>query len=96
MGPTIHPLITPSLLASISGHPNLPRNSWYFIAATTLSLLNRPDEIPKIYQHALTHGSGGPRDIVPEVEEQLDISRRIREAMIKAVPIGGLPKVSWI
>ena len=86
------PIITPTLLASIRRHPHLPRHSWYFIAATTLSILNRPDEIPKIYQNAIDQGLG-PSDAAPGREEQLTISRRMREALVKAAAIGGLPKV---
>lgn len=85
-------IITPALLSSIRSHPNLPNHTWYFIAATTLSQLNRPDEIPKVYQHALTHGPDH-RDGLPSQDEKLCISRRMREALIKVAPVGGVPKV---
>jgi hypothetical protein len=84
-------IITPALLSSLRSHPNLPGHTWYFIAATTLSQLNRPDEIPKVYQHALRHGSSG--DAIPSQDEKLRISRRIREALIKAAAVGGVPRV---
>jgi hypothetical protein len=70
----------------------LPGHTWYFIAATTLSQLNRPDEIPKVYQHALHHGSSAA-DSLPSQDEKLAISRRMREALIKVAPVGGVPKV---
>ena len=79
------PIATPALLASLRSHPNLPKHTWYFVAATTLSQLNRPDEIPKVYQHALCHNPGH--------DEQLRVSRRMREAMIKAAAVGGVPRV---
>ncbi|AEO56768.1 hypothetical protein MYCTH_47732 [Thermothelomyces thermophilus ATCC 42464] len=82
-------IITPSLLASIRDHPDLPRHTWYLIAATTLCQLNRPDEVSTIYQHALRHGPGG---IAPSHDEKLRISRRIREALIKAAAVGGVPR----
>ncbi|KAJ9142698.1 AhpD-like protein [Pleurostoma richardsiae] len=84
-------VVTPALLASIRRHPNLPRHTWYFIAATTLSMLNRPDEIPKVYKYAIDSGSD-ERDAPPSPDEQLSISRRMREALIKASAVGGLPK----
>jgi hypothetical protein len=85
-------IITPSLLSSIRIHPYLPRNTWYFIAATTLSLLNRPDEIPTVYRHAIDNG-GDYFDIRPSEDEQRKISRRMREALVKASAVGGVPKV---
>jgi hypothetical protein len=83
-------IITPALLSSIRSHPHLPASTWYLIVSTTLSQLNRPDEIPKVYQHALRHGSG---DTVPGHEDRLRISRRLREALIKAAAVGGVPRV---
>jgi hypothetical protein len=83
-------IITPALLSSLRSHATLPRHTWYFIAATTLCQLNRPDEISKVYQHALRHGPG---DAAPSHDEQLRISRRMREALIKAAAVGGVPRV---
>lgn len=88
-------IVTPSLLTSIRRHPNLPKNTWYYITATTLSILNRPDEIPKVYKHAIENG-GDYYDLKPNEAEQLRISRRIREALVKASAVGGLPKVCMI
>ncbi len=83
-------IITPALLASLRSHPNLPKHTWYFVAATTLSQLNRPDEIPKVYQHALCHSPG---ESPPSHHEKLQVSRRMREALIKAAAVGGVPRV---
>ena len=85
-------LLTPALLSSIRGHPHLPRHSWYFVTGVTLSILNRPDEIANIFQLALEKGSGR-HDSSPGQDEQLLMARKLREALIKAAPIGGLPKV---
>lgn len=85
-------IVTPALLSSIRRQPNLPHHTWYFIAITTLSYLNRPDEIPTVYKHAIDYGAGAV-DSKPELEEQLKISRRIREALIKAGAVTGMPKV---
>lgn len=84
-------IITPALLSTIRRQPNLPHHTWYFITATTLSILNRPDEIPKLYKFVLDHGAGST-DSTPTSDEQLKISRRLREALVKAGAIGGLPK----
>ena len=83
-------IITPALLSSLRSHSSLPGHTWYLVAATTLSQLNRPDEIPKVYQHALRHGSG---DTAPNQDEKLRISRRMREALIKVAAVGGVPRV---
>lgn len=86
------PILTPTLLAAIRKQPNLPRNTWYFITATTLSALNRPDEVPGVYRDAVkAHTSIA--GATPGHDEQLGISRRLREALIKASAVGGLPKV---
>lgn len=111
MAPPIKPIVTPALLAAIRAHPNLPGHTWYFITATTLSVLNRPDEIGKVYRHAIGDSTAfagvSGSDIAPTPpagenggaalpgpEEQLTISRRMREALVKSTAIGGLPKVS--
>ncbi|MCJ1316520.1 hypothetical protein MMC15_001841 [Xylographa vitiligo] len=83
--------VTPALLSSIRGHPQLPHHSWYFIAGVTLSVLNRPDEIANVFRHALETGPGRI-DGKPEHDEQLQMARKMREALVKAAPIGGLPK----
>lgn len=89
---TLTPIITPTLLATIRKYPNLPKNSWYFIAATALSALNRPDEVPSILKHAIEDAPNSP-DTPARLDEQLGISRRIREALIKASAVGGMPRV---
>lgn len=89
----ITPILTPALLAAIRKQPNLPRNTWYFITATTLSALNRPDELPKVLKTALEEDPGSGGDSVSNRDEQLRISRRLREALLKASAVGGMPKV---
>jgi len=70
---------------------SLPKHSWYFIAATTLSIINRPDEVPKVYKYALDNGVS-ENSSKPGHDEQLKISRRMREALIKASATGGVPR----
>ena len=88
-------IVTPVLLSSIRKHPNLPAHTWYLVAATTLSAINRPDEIPSVFRHALDKGPADI-DISPSRDERLLITRRIREALIKASAVGGVPKVDPI
>lgn len=91
--PSLPPILNHTTLSSLRSHPSLPKQSWYFIAAVTLSIINRPDEIQKVYNYALDHGAT-EKDTSPENDERLHISRRIREALIKASTIGGVPRVS--
>ena len=56
-------------------------------------MLNRPDEIPKVFNYAIERGAGNV-DSTPEHEEKLKIARKTREALVKLAPIGGLPRVS--
>jgi hypothetical protein len=92
MGSHLPPIITASLLESLSNE-KLLEGLWYLIAATTLSQLNRPDQVVIVYQHAINqstrlyHG----KDLVAR---QMLISARIREALIKASAVSGLPKVT--
>lgn len=92
MSPISLPAIaTPTLLSWIRGHPQLPLHSWYFITGVTLSVLNRPEEIPKVFQYALDKGAGRA-EVKPQHEEQLQMARKMREALVKTAAIGGLPK----
>ncbi|KAI9806067.1 MAG: hypothetical protein M1833_004474 [Piccolia ochrophora] len=89
------PIATPTLLSSLRTHPHLPSHTWYFIAGVTLSVLNRPEEIPTVFRYALDTGAGAhPSPAPPPHAEQLVIARKLREALVKAAPIGGLPKVT--
>ncbi|KAL8952464.1 MAG: hypothetical protein Q9222_001626 [Ikaeria aurantiellina] len=74
------------LLPSLRQTPNLPPRSWYFIAGVTLSTLNRPDEVKEVFQYALKEDGDS-------AESRTAIARRMREALVKAAVIGGLPKV---
>ncbi|KAL8774691.1 MAG: hypothetical protein Q9209_000630 [Squamulea sp. 1 TL-2023] len=73
------------MVSSIRLTPHLPPQSWYLIAGVTLSTLNKPDEIPHVFQDAIERDGGSQ-------QTQLDIARRMREALVKAAAIGGLPK----
>ncbi|KAK9373043.1 AhpD-like protein [Lipomyces chichibuensis] len=47
-------LLTGSILASLRSTPLLA-SSWYYIAAATFSVCNRPEEIPAIFSYAIEH-----------------------------------------
>ncbi|KAL8914044.1 MAG: hypothetical protein Q9171_001295 [Xanthocarpia ochracea] len=74
-----------TLLSSIRLTPHLPPHSWYLIAGVTLSTLNKPDEVRHVFQYAIEKDGGS-------AQTQINIARRMREALVKAAAIGGLPK----
>lgn len=89
-------IIAPELLDTLRSQADLPDDVWYLVAVTALCVLNRPEEIPAVYMHAVGkgHGSHGRQNGAGVSEqEQLRIARRIREALLKTSAIGGLPKV---
>ena len=60
-----------------------------------LNALNLSNEIPTVFTHAIDTG-GGSLDINPGHDEKLEIARKMREALVKAAAICGLPKVSIV
>ena len=85
-------VITPALLSSVRRQKHLPRDCWYFVVGVTLNALNLSTEIPTVFKHAIENG-GGSIDVKPGHGERLEIARKMREALIKAAAITGLPKV---
>jgi hypothetical protein len=67
----------------------------------TLSCLNRPDEIGKLWEWAVENGGGADRGREGEgaggvrmgEDEQLRTVRRVREGLVKSAAVVGLPKV---
>jgi hypothetical protein len=57
-----------------------------------LSALNRPDEIPKVFNDAIGI-DGGANGFKLQYEEQLTVARRMREGLVKSAAVVGLPKV---
>lgn len=76
-------ILTPSRLKSISSRPLLS-NSWYFVAAATFSVCNHPEEIPRLFEYALSR--------TKSEQEKLQIVQEVREALFKGCAIAGLPK----
>ena len=98
MAPTssLPSICTQHLLHSLRWQSKLPHHAWYLVAGVTLSGLNRPDELGPVLQHALEHGPGPERSSTapscPRPFEQLSIVRKLREALVRASAIHGLPK----
>jgi hypothetical protein len=86
------PIITPTFLDILRAQPHLPPHAWYIVAATTASTLSRPNEVATVFTHAI-HTGAGPVPSKPSESEQLLIARKLREALIKAVIVAGMPKV---
>ncbi|KAJ4389490.1 hypothetical protein N0V93_006959 [Gnomoniopsis smithogilvyi] len=88
-------LITAELLDTLRSQPHLPVDIWYLVIATTLCVLNRPEEIQPVYNHVVGPGHGLPglqNGVGLSDQEQLRIVRRLREALLKTSAIGGIPK----
>lgn len=76
-------ILTASRLAKLAQYPLL-ESSWYYVAAATLSVCNRPDEIPVLYKYVLEQNHDEKRQAV--------ITSQIREALLKGAALAGLPK----
>lgn len=101
-------IATPDLLDALRRQPGLPDDVWYVVAATALCVLNLPEQVPAVYRHAvqrhgsrssssssngsLPNGTGPPAQVPDHDDVQRRIARRLREALLKASAIGGMPK----
>jgi alkylhydroperoxidase/carboxymuconolactone decarboxylase family protein YurZ len=126
-------VLTAQRLVQLSKFPHLS-SSWYFIAASTLSVCNQPQEIPKLYHYALklaqydnkvpgnalelaqdaikrnenltklshdglTHDPEfntveNLNNLDPKANQdaQYTVSLKTREAILKSLALGGIPK----
>ncbi|KAK8101226.1 uncharacterized protein PG998_007364 [Apiospora kogelbergensis] len=80
LGPSV---IAAKVLANLSNHPNVPPHCWYLVVATALSVLNQPHGIRDVYKYEVDQCGEG---------DSLFVLRRMREALIKASAISGVPK----
>lgn len=127
--------LTPARLVQLSQFPLL-KNSWYFIAAATFSVLNQPNEVPKLVHYALKESQydlAGKKVTDPEklaqdaieranlikklsqdgdcndpnfrhpenlfsldekenLKVQFHVAQTTREAILKSLALGGIPK----
>lgn len=75
-------ILTPSRLTYLSSFPKLA-NNWYYLAAATLSVCNRPEEIPSLFEYTLQTSPSA---------EHATIAAKTREALLKGSALAGLPK----
>lgn len=86
-------IVTPTLLEAIRSQPHLPSHSWYIVSGVTLSALNRPEEISKVFEYALEQDVLPLDKGVPTHTAQLEIVRKLREGLLKSSAVVGIPKV---
>ncbi|KAH7032884.1 AhpD-like protein [Microdochium trichocladiopsis] len=85
------PMLKQALWTSLAKDVAMPHGAWYLVASATLAVLNRPREIQQVFTYALSdleHSRDGPG----AHKEKLEVSRRIRESLVKTSAIAGLPK----
>lgn len=79
-------VLTPVRLKTLASTPLLG-NSWYYIAAATLSVCNRPDDVPLVLEYMLAQPS-----VAASEEHRRLVAKQIRESLLKSSALGGLPK----
>ncbi|RPA75633.1 hypothetical protein BJ508DRAFT_418035 [Ascobolus immersus RN42] len=70
MQPKLKPIVSAALLNKFRTTPNLPVGSWYLITAVTLCVLNRPFELPAVWNYALANSAIPGSDTEDYVRKQ--------------------------
>ena len=88
-------VLNPSHITRLRTNPRIPPNCWYYVACVTLSALNRPYEIPRVFRAAVDdvserHGDDGGARVSRERQRAAD---RMREGLVRSAAVVGLPKV---
>ncbi|ODQ66108.1 hypothetical protein NADFUDRAFT_51376 [Nadsonia fulvescens var. elongata DSM 6958] len=93
-------ILTTQRLVHLSTAYPMITNSWYFIAAATLSVCNSPQSVPQILNYiipenvspttSLTHSAISQSS--SEHQDQFRKVQKMREALLKSAALGGLPK----
>ncbi|TFK25812.1 hypothetical protein FA15DRAFT_668140 [Coprinopsis marcescibilis] len=65
---------------------------WYIIAAVSFSASNKPEAVPRVFEHVMQQFSLDPGSPASNVEEQRLLARKLREALFKSGLISGYPK----
>lgn len=86
--PAQQPILTAQFVDELKHHPALPQGSWYVISAAVLCALNCPNEVAELFKYAI--------EGEPDTAAQQRVAERLREALIKVIPVSGMPKVSSI
>jgi hypothetical protein len=81
-------ILTPELVQQLQCQSSIPKDTWYVVSAAVLCALNRPDEVADLFPYAIAGTSSVP--------QRQQIAARYREALIKVIPISGMPKVSTL
>ncbi len=96
-------LATPDFLSALKAAypPDTPNSPSYLsavIAAVSFSASNIPEAVPLVFKYALDDlvrsqtQAGTPQDAAHQ--EQLVLARKVREGVLRAAPLCGLPRVS--
>jgi len=68
------------------------RNPWYIVAAVAFSASNRPEGVPRVFEHVLEDLRAPGANSLPSDEKLL--AQKIRDALFKSGIMSGYPKVS--
>ncbi|EFI28454.1 hypothetical protein CC1G_13987 [Coprinopsis cinerea okayama7 len=73
-----------------AGGGSLLSSPWYILAAVAFSASNKPDAVPRVFEHALnqfpTHEGSS------HAEDRRQLARKLREALFKSGLISGYPR----
>ena len=86
--------IYPTRATSVETVINHP---WYIVAAVAFSASNKPNDVTLVFKYALAELKSVQKVKGEEaVKEQLQLARRIREAILQSGLLSGMPRVSII
>lgn len=72
-------ILTAQRLRQLASWPHL-EDTWWLVTGAVMTVCNRPEEIGRLYEHA--------QQVVPDV----DITAKLREALLKTAALSGLPR----
>lgn len=71
-------------------------NPWYLVAAVTFSASNNPKDVVSVFKYALADlKSVQKSNDDGSIKEQLQLARRIREAILQSGLLSGMPRVIY-
>ncbi|KAF8881945.1 AhpD-like protein [Gymnopilus junonius] len=77
---------------SASTESSILRNPWYIVAAVTFSASNRPEGVPRVFEHVLEDLRRNGSNHGAAVAEEKLLAQKLREALFKSGLISGYPK----
>jgi endoribonuclease Dicer len=69
------------------------RNPWYIVAAVAFSASNRPEAIPRVFEHVLEDIKSSSSSQSGTKPDNKLLAQKLREALFKSGLISGYPKV---